>query len=68
MIKDSNCLLQRFCTAKYLNQSKKEYDFLSENEWFKSTGDNIDKNLKNSLKEFRKFNFGKMSIFIIIEE
>ena len=41
--RDSYCLIKRFSTSKYLNESKKENDFLPKNEWFKSLGEEIDK-------------------------
>ena len=45
--------MEKFSTSKYLNESKKEYDFLSKNEWFKSAGEDINKYLKNSPEEIK---------------
>ena len=45
------CLIERFSTSKYLNKSKKEYYFLSKNEWFQSPGEDIGKYLKKSPEE-----------------
>ena len=50
-IRDSYRLFEKFSTSKYLNESKKEIDFLSKNEWFKSSGEDIDQYLKNSTEE-----------------
>ena len=45
--------MEKFLTSKYLNDSKKEDDFLAKNEWFKSSGEDIDKYLKNSPEEIK---------------
>ena len=46
-------LIEKLSISKYLKESKKEYYFLSQNEWFKSTGEDMDKYLKISLEEVR---------------
>ena len=45
--------MEKFSISKYLNDSKKEYDFLSKNDWFKSSGEDIDKCLKNLPEEIK---------------
>ena len=50
---NSYCLIEKFSTSESLNKSKKDYDFLSKNKWFKSTGEDIDKYLKNSPEEIK---------------
>ena len=52
-IRNSYCLMEKFSTSKYSNDSKKEYDFLSKNKWFQSSGEDIIKNLKNSPEEIK---------------
>ena len=47
-------MMEKFSTSKYLNDSKKEDDFLSKNEWFKSSGEDINKYLKNSPEEIKR--------------
>ena len=49
--------MEKFLASKYFNESKKEYDFLSKNEWVKSSGEDIDKYLKNSLEEIKLLGF-----------
>ena len=52
-IRNSYRLMEKLSTSKYLNDSKKEDDFLAKNEWFKSSGEDIDKYLKNSPEEIK---------------
>ena len=53
--RNSYCLMEKFSTSKYLNESKKEYDFLSKNKWSKSSGEDINKYSKNSPEEIKLF-------------